>query len=298
MNTQPNGEQNKQIITKKGEADNPMTHLKKYSKQVLDKMLYFTFINNQLMKNIFLLVSVICLHHTTFSQRQKVPSYFGIQVKPVIPTNFGSLRQLTLTNANFTSTIRQTYGYSFGVTIRAGITKLIAFESGLNYTQRNFNLSMSLADTNVSATDNWSLINYDIPLNALVYIQLSQKTYMNTSFGAVAVYSPTNIFKKTQTGGIYYFENLGSVYKLAVDFNANVGFEYRTEKRGFFYLGGSIRVPLTYSFKWSSAHMIQQHTDYTLVSEKIKAGYISVDLKYFFPNIKKKGVQPKKGPIE
>lgn len=233
-----------------------------------------------------------------FAQREKVPSYFGVQVRPVFPTDFGGARSLTLSDSNFTSTISQTLGYSFGVTIRAGITKLIAFETGLNFTQRNFNLSMSLSDTNVSAKDTWSLVNYDIPLNALVYVQLSQKIYMNTSLGGVVTYSPTDIIKKTETGGKHSFENYGAVNKVGFNFNANVGFEYRTEKKGFFYIGGSMRVPLTPSFTWLSAHMIQQHTDYTVVNGKMKAGYVSIDLKYFFPNIKQKGVQPKKGPIE
>lgn len=250
------------------------------------------------MKNLIIYTTFTLLSTFSFTQDEKISSYFGIQVRPVIPTDMVGEKQTKITGTDFSSTITQTLGYSFGATVRAGITKLIAFETGISFTQRNFDLSMSLSDTNVTAVDNFSLVGYDIPLNLLMYIQLSQKYYMNASMGFVTVFSPTDIVKVTETGGVHSFENYGSVSRVTFNFNANVGFEYRTEKSGFFYLGGSIRVPLQPAFNWLSAHMIQQHSDYTIAKGTVSGSFLSLDLKYFFPNIKQKGNQPKKGPIE
>lgn len=250
------------------------------------------------MKKILIYSILIFASTYSLAQDEKVASYFGIQVRPVIPTDWVGQKQTKIVNSNFSSTITQTLGYSFGGTVRAGLTKLIAFETGINFTQRNFDLSMSLSDTNVLATDNISLVGYDIPLNLLMYIQLSEKYYANASMGVVTIFNPTNIMKVTETGGIHSFENFGEVNRMTFNFNANVGFEYRTEKSGFFYLGGSIRVPLQPAFTWLSAHMIQQQTDITMAVGEVSGSFLSVDLKYFFPNIKNKGSQPKKGPIE
>lgn len=250
------------------------------------------------MKYLFITISLTFISRFALSQDERVASYLGIQVRPVIPTDVVGEKQTKVTGTNFTSTITQTLGYSFGATVRAGLTPLIAFETGISFTQRNFNLSMSLIDTNVSATDNFSLISYDIPINLLMYIQLSQKYYMNSSMGFMSVFSPTDIVKVTETGGIHSFENYGSVSRVTFNFNANIGFEYRTEKSGFFYLGGSIRVPLQPAFHWASAHMIQQVTGYDIAKSNVSGSSLSLDLKYFFPNIKQKGNQPKKGPIE
>lgn len=250
------------------------------------------------MKYVLVYITLTLLFSFSFSQDEKVSSYFGVQVRPVIPTNVVGEKQVTVINDNFKASITQTLGYSFGATVRAGITKLIAFETGINYTQRNFDLSMSLLDTHVNANDNISFISYDIPINLLMYIQLSKSYYMNSSMGFVSVFSPTDIVKVTETGGIHSFENYGSVNRVTFNFNANIGFEYRTEKKGFFYLGGSIRVPLQPAFHWASAHMIQQVTGYTIATSNVSGSFLSIDLKYFFPNIKQKGAQPKKGPIE
>ncbi len=250
---------------------------------------------------LFTLLSIVC--SPLFSQREKVASYFGVQYRTIIPSNFGGPKEFSMTKKEYTASITQTTGYSFGATVRVGITPLIAFETGINFTQRNFNLGMSVADTTtgapiITAKDHWSLINYEIPLNALIYIQLSQKFYMNSSMGVVATFSPTDIQKRTETGGINSFFNYASVYKTGLNLNANVGFEYRTKNRGFYYIGGSIRVPLAPIFVWGSWHEIQKQTESTFLRGTMRGSYLSVDLKYFFPNIKQKGTQPIKPPIE
>lgn len=251
------------------------------------------------MKFFLVIVFELFLSTVLFSQKELFPSYFGLQVRPLIPSNFGGRKELKLQGENYAVDLQQTIGYSFGGTIRKGITKLIAFESGLNFTQRNFTASMSLLDTNVSATDKISFISYEIPLNGLIYIQLGQQFYMNTSMGIAARFSPTDIKKITETGGIHSFTNYGFyTSKVGFNLNANVGFEFRTQKAGIFYLGGSICVPFKSILVLESIHATSQQTYATRLIGNVAGNYLALDLKYFFPIIRKQGEQPLKAPIE
>jgi len=240
-------------------------------------------------------IAFIFLNLVSYSQSVRGTTYFGLQVKPIFQTNAGGSELSNLKLDNFNVAIKQKVGFSFGGSVRTNITKLIAFESGINFVQRNYEITNSLTDTNVSISHQWSYINYEIPLNALIYIQLSPKTYMNTSLGTAIRFTPTDIQKKLQTGGIHSFENYGLYQsKIAFNVNANVGFEYRTDKKGFYYIGGSISVPLRPILNFYSIHSIQSTTAKKLVKGQFTGRYISLDLRYFFPNIKKKGDQPNK----
>jgi hypothetical protein len=82
-------------------------------------------------------------------KKEKFPSYFGLQVRPIFPTQFIGSSTTELTKGEFSTTITQKMGYSFGGTIRAGLTKLISLETGINFTQRNFDISMAVTDSGV-----------------------------------------------------------------------------------------------------------------------------------------------------
>jgi hypothetical protein len=246
---------------------------------------------------VYVLFTFFCL--TAFGQveKERFPSYFGIQVKPVFPTRFIGNPTLSLSENGFETTLSQRIGYSFGGTVRAGLTKLIALETGINFTQRNFDLTMGVPDSNSYAEDNLSFIEYDIPVNALFYIQLSKKFYMNASLGAAITFKPTDVGVLNQPGGYHLYTHTGLTRKkVGLDLNANVGFEFRTEKSGFFYLGGSARVPFAPLFDlvadWS-----YQGNNMRMVGE-VDGSFLAIDFKYFFPQIKNKGPQFLQGPIE
>lgn len=250
------------------------------------------------MKNV-LIILFLGLSFSLLSQRGKVkvPSYFGFQIKPVFPTRFIGEPELFLSRDGFETRLSQKIGYSFGGTVRAGITELIAFETGINYTQRNFDLTMAYPDSSSFARDTLSFISYDIPINALIYIKLSEKWYSNASLGLLLNYKPTDIGAFNQPGGEHYYKHTGLTRsKVSFDVNANVGFELRTEKSGFFYVGGSGRVPLAPLFDLVADYVYEGNT-VRLIGE-VDGSFLSVDFKYFFPNIKNKGKQFNKGPIE
>ena len=242
----------------------------------------------------FLMVSL-----ASFSQKgkAKLPSYFGFQFRPVFPTQFIGDPELKLEKEGFHTNLSQKTGYAFGATVRAGLTKLIAIETGINYTHRNFNMEMGYTDSNSFASNDWTFIEYDIPVNALFYIQLAEQWYMNASPGAAITFKPTDIKAFHQPGGHHYYSQRGLVNrKTGLDINANIGFEFRTEKNGFFYLGGSGRVPFTPLFTLISDYTYQGNA--IRMYGDVDGSFLAIDFKYFFPIVQNKGVQMNKGPIE
>ncbi|TNE95982.1 MAG: hypothetical protein EP322_09055 [Bacteroidetes bacterium] len=247
----------------------------------------------------WLLFIVFIAQLSVFAQKSKerIPSYFGIQISPVFPTRFVGEPRLDLSGNGFETSINQQIGYHFSATVRAGVTKLIAFDTGIGYTERNFSLTMAYPDSSSYGENKLSFIEYDIPLNGLVYIQLTERWFMNTSLGIIMNYKPSDVQVYTKPGGLHTYHHLGLAgNRLNFDFNANVGFEFRTEKSGFFYLGGSARVPFAPVFTLLATYTYQG-IDIPLIGE-VDGSFLSIDFKYFFPNIKNKGPQFNKGPIE
>lgn len=229
-------------------------------------------------------------------KREKFPSYFGLQVKPVFPTQFIGSPSTTFSNGEFSTTVNQKIGYSFGGTVRAGFTKLLALETGINFTQRNYGIDMSIADSNVFASNSISFIQYDVPINLLVYVQLSERFYMNASLGPAITFKPSDVGVITLPGGSFSFAHTGVIRRKAgIELNANFGFEFRTDKIGFFYLGGSGRIPIGPLFDMVAQYKYQGTKK--VAYAEIDGSYLSLDLKYFFPNIRNSGVQFQNGPI-
>lgn len=246
---------------------------------------------------IFLAACFSIFGQTETPRKEKFPSYFGLQVRPVFPTNFIGSPITEMSNDLYSTSLTQKMGYSFGGTVRAGVTKLIAIETGINFTQRNFDIAISVPDSNIFGRNTLSFIQYDIPINALIYVQLSEKFYMNASMGGTAVYNPTNVGVLTTPGSLFSFRHTGASKKFGFDLNANFGFEYRTEKIGFFYIGGSARIPLAPVFTLISEYTYQGTNNSSILSAPVDGSFLALDFKYFFPNIRNKGVQFQRGPI-
>lgn len=248
---------------------------------------------------IYLILLALFFSSSAFSQNatKNPASYFGVQVKPIFPTSFIGSPETTLSKDGFNVKVNQKMGYSFGGTVRIGLTKLIALETGLNFTERNFDLEMEVPDSNAFATNSMSFIEYDAPINALFYVQLAESWFMNASIGFALTYKPTDIKVFNSPGG----ENTFTIFgirrnKVGIDANANFGFEYRTKKKGFFYLGGSARVPFSPVFDVIANYQWQGNLIQSI--GEVDGSFLAIEFKYFFPNIDNKGLQFQEGPIE
>ena len=256
--------------------------------------------------NIKVLLSILLILNGTIALRaqmqrpekkEKFPSYFGLQFKPLIPGNFLGTSEVKLNNEQFFATFTQKFGYSFGANVRIGLTKLISLETGINQVQRNYNIDFSIPDSNLYAKNDFGIVNYDIPINALFYIQLTEKFFMNASLGGSVVYNPTNVATKLALSNGDVFIHEGRRFsKVGFEMSANFGVEYRTEKSGIFYFGTSGRIPLKPIFQIAAVYERQGYSR-VAIGDMIGT-YLSFDIRYYLPNIRNKGPQFMPGPIE
>lgn len=234
------------------------------------------------------------------SHKVKPENFFGIQFRPLIPLGMVGDRPFVIRNDNFESKISSAFGYSYGATVRIGITELLSIETGINLNQRNFKTEYSVADSNLYAKHTVGYLSFDVPANLLVYVKLGEQFYMNVAGGASMNYNPSNIRKVLTPDefakDVFIFEGLRRRY-FSFNANAEVGFEYRTYNAGIFYLGMYGRVPFGKVLEIATEYRYDTYS--SVAFGEIKGATFALSLKYFFHNTKqKKGPQRQKGPIE
>ena len=230
-------------------------------------------------------------------KKSKYPISFALNARGILPSDFIGETNMKLVDMPYESECTHTTGFSFGGIVRTLFSKRFAFETGLFFNQRHFNLSMSVLDSGISAQNNLTFINYEIPIQGRVFIKLGKKVFSSVAIGVSPNYRPSNVGVLTLPGGSHSFTHTGFlVNRLGIDFNTEFGFEWRDDKMGAIYIGSGVKIPITNLFDLIGQYTYQGHKwgDFT----SVKASFMFVDFRYFFPNIKNSGVQFKHGPIE
>lgn len=256
----------------------------------------------------FILFSVVFLVSCTsvFAQsnkakKDKAANYFGIVASPVIPNNFIGEKQTTFSDTakNMDVAFNQKWGYSIGGIVRFGITKSLSIETGLTQVRRNFLVNVSVPDSNIFGKQRLAFVNYDVPINGLVYVPLSENWYMNALIGASITHYPTDVADSILPGFGKRINLEGRrTERTYFAANAGLGFEYRTKKMGTFYLGGSAKVPFKPIMFGVAVFKQSGNGNNWVAYQPISSGYFSIDFRYFLPLIKSKGDQPNKPIIE
>jgi hypothetical protein len=258
------------------------------------------------MKLVPFLILCSCLFASTLVAQQKkksdkYPSYFGFIGAPVIPNNFVGATATSFqdTAGRMFTTFNNTWGYTFGAIARIGLSKSFAIETGITQVHRNYRVDVAIPDSAINCSQQLSFVNYDVPINGLVYVQMAEKWYMNALLGLSINQYPTDVRDSILPGqGKKIWVEGRRTNRTYFAANAGIGWEYRTLKKGTFYLGFSAKVP----FKpviFGVTIFNQSGTGNKISSYKpITAGYFTIDFRYFFPTPKKKDFHPLKGPIE
>lgn len=243
----------------------------------------------------FLLILFICAFSlVSFGQKRKkerFPSYFGVVASPVIPNNFiGAVHtEMQDSTGSMTTDFHNKWGFTFGATIRIGLSKTISIETGISQVRRIYNVGVSIPDSNIFDNQKLAFINYDVPINVLFYVPLSEKWFADASLGVSITHYPSDVQDSMQPAAkkaiFIQGRRTASTY---FAFNAGAGFEYRTEKAGTFYLGFGVKVPFKPPF-FGVSILRQSGTAKQLSAYKpITAGYFTIDFRYFIPTPKKK----------
>lgn len=236
------------------------------------------------------LLRLLLVFTPLFSAAQKNITTFGVLVRPVFPNEFFRTGPIDFSDKDINYSIVQQSGMSFGGIIRRGITNRLSLETGITYTKRNYNLSLS--DTSFTGTGDYSIIGYEIPLSSLVFIQLGEQLWMNGGLGASVEFFPSDVYTEDTYYAHYGARN--QVFNGAI--HAMLGTEWRTKKSGYFYLGFNYH--RSFSAIFTSVIEYYPSRDFSIPYTSIgratlQGDYFGIDFKYFFhedPEKKKKKV--------
>ncbi|HNP48770.1 MAG TPA: hypothetical protein PKK99_15230 [Bacteroidia bacterium] len=211
---------------------------------------------------------------------QKGSTVVGIQYKPIFPAAFLGTGKQTSTSNTVSFDVELKSGFCGGMFVRHSFTDLLSFETGINYIKRNY--SLSITDSSFKGDSKFRIIGYEIPLSLLAYIQLGEKIYMNASMGPGVDMFASNVQSYDE-----YFQHVSfrrNLFQMSV--LANIGWEYRTEKSGYIYLGASYHRPFSYIFLTKIEYRYRGKDEIT--SQKLLGNYLTLDLRYIFPENKSK----------
>ncbi len=230
--------------------------------------------SHQLLRPCLLLVALGALYTSGFAQAGVTT--FGIQVKPVFPVSYFDPR-VELERPHFKGSIELNGGYAFGMSVRVGITNVISLETGLGQIQRRYSFTVTNDTSGYSGSGNVRYIGYELPISALVYIRLGEKTYMNTSLGVSADFYPSDVQRDIERGRIFMFRNRW----IQMGVLGNLGVEYRTNKSGIFYLGATFHRPFNDLSTVDLTYYGPNFFPY-VVRGRLNGSYLTVDLRYYF----------------
>ena len=237
-------------------------------------------------RNFLILISLL---FSSLVWAQKDITTVGFQIKPTFTSSFIGTGPQTISDSSFTYSIKPGSGYVAGMIIRKGYTPSLSIEFGLNYAVRN--TSISASNGLASASNKLRIVGYEIPFSQLIFIRLSNTIYMNAGAGACLNMFPSDVFKRDTTFSVYGSRS----FLFNPSLLANIGFEFRTNKSGYFYLGASLNRPFSeiYQFKFNYLNQGILQND---ALGNLNGAYIALDFKYFFhedPEKKKKRLEKK-----
>jgi hypothetical protein len=224
------------------------------------------------MKKTFLILTLAFQSGCMRSIAQQNIFTAGFQFRPIFPSELFKTGANTLTQNGITFSIAQKPGYNAGMIIRRGLTKQLSFETAINYTKRNFSLSIS--DTLFTGKSNFTIIGYEIPLQGMIFLRVAEKLYMTTSLGLSMDMYATNI--TTHDSYFRHYSRYHSIFQFGA--LASLGFEYRTAKSGYFYFGSSYHQPFSYFFSSTILYQPKQE----IASVELAGNFISIDFRYYF----------------
>lgn len=239
---------------------------------------------------VFLNIIILIFLGANQSFAQERVTTFGIQLKPIIPLGFFDTGEQKNTSNGIDFTLSPKTGLGFGMVIRQGLTKSLSFETGINLIRRNYDLTIIDADSNFTSESSFKMSNYEIPVLGLVYVQLGENVFMNVSGGFSLDLYPSDL----RTVGTNFSNDLIRYEWLNASLLANIGWEYRTYKSGYIYLGASLHRPFGPIFRefivYDGRGIGQEET----MEFDLSGNYFTIDIRYFFHEDKEKKKKKKK----
>ena len=202
----------------------------------------------------------------------------GIVVRPIIPSSLFTNTSLETDSGGLRLNINARPAFGFGGVIRQGLGRVFSLESGIYYTRRNYTAQINAGDS-FSVKEDFAFVDYEIPLMGLIYIRLSDRFYLNNAFGLTLDFFPNDLEKRTDDYKLFGLRK----YWVLPGLEAMTGIEYRTPKKGFFYLGASYHRMLVDMGAADLVYQYERPTEKTVIAT-LAGHYFALEFKYFFSN--------------
>ncbi len=231
------------------------------------------------------IILILLFSYHSFSQennkdikKKKEKNAFGIHFKPIIPSSIFRIVTDEKTQNGINYAVAPQTGYSFGATIRFGLSPHFVLQTDINYIKRNFNFTVTDSSFNTSIP--LRVVSYEIPILATYFIRLSKDVYMGPTLGPSFQFLPTNLYSNND------FVKQHALYTswLSTSLVVNVGFEWRTETSGYFYFGPTYNMYFKPMYKsgifYNNYNNVNSPPDVTM---ELKGDYFGLIFKYVFP---------------
>ena len=229
---------------------------------------------------LFVLFFVISASLLTAQTKKDI--YAGFQFRPIFPNDFLNTGAASVSDSTTVFDIIPKTGFNFGFIIRKNISKTWSFETGISTVKRTYNLRISSPDT---FTNNRIILNYyELPLNWVVNIPVSEKIYISSSLGL-----PINLVTRNYFyNGPHFKDDIIRYRMFKIGISGNLGIEYRSEKNGIFYIGTTIQRPFGPIYGSRMKHT-ETRPPFSVKGEKefdYSGSYFTLDFRYFLPRSK------------
>jgi hypothetical protein len=199
----------------------------------------------------------------------------GFQLKTILGSQvFGNAPIVNETD-EFNISIQQQFGYSFGMTIRKQFTPILAVESGLRFTQRNYTTTIDSNLVSYSDEIDTRIIAYEIPIKAMVRLRASDNSFFNVSLGGEIDLYPSDVFATNNEWQIQITRRSW----IQGAFVANLGWEINPIDYGTFYVGFSYNQPFVDPY---SANVGAANSTFATNNIRLNGAFFALDFRYYF----------------
>jgi hypothetical protein len=226
------------------------------------------------------LLLLLALHLQGAALAQKNVITAGLQFQPIFPVAFLNTadQEATTSLGDMTSVVSPKFSFTAGMIVRWGFHKRLSLETGINFVQRNYDLTITTDD--FKGLSDFRIIGYEHPIKLLVFVPLAERLYMNAAAGVQLNFFPSDIYTfgpdfrhSSLRLGFDNFLHGGGI--------TNLGLEYRTKKAGYFYLGATYHVGFGDIYR-SKIQYVKDNFFSEATSINLNGSYLTFDVRYFF----------------
>lgn len=236
------------------------------------------------MKFIFAIAVLFCAFGEVRAQQNEYNfTTAGLTIRPIIPSDFLQTATIQVTgnaadeNEYLRLTLEQRVGYSFGMVVRKNFTQRFAMETGVNYVNRGYDVSVTDLDSSQTDAVDFNIASYEIPVMAIVYIRLGEQLYMNTALGL-----SLDIGARAVANNTRFFDHFTAIRKLNAGVIANLGVEWRTEFSGTIYVGATYHQPTGPIADTKINYFRTSSGSDASIETPLNGTYLTLDLRYYF----------------